>query len=789
MVPRTRIARPLGWMLLAVAGSLVSCGEGDSSGEVIVDRAPAVEFLEARAIGAETPPEAPVIVRRLRVEEPTDWKVQGCQSRVVPFRDSGEIGSGFQLVLERFDRGVRLFIEGPFDPSTFNQVAVHLRALGRPEIQLRFFAKGKPVPFINPHPVDPGRGRQTILFDAPQLRGGPAELDRLLVRISGGSDELKIFGLDLLHQPDLAFLPDPALGPQLVLIRQEARCALGVSTGRPLGTTLRAAPGRSLRFSYGIPRELIHRDRQASLRVRLEGRNGEVREETQVLDSRPSRARWRQSLVPLDGFGEQQVDVRWEVVGPEGAGETVCAVGEISVVRRASAGAVVLLISSDTHRGDHLGAAPDGVGVATPAIDALASRGILFEDCFSSTNITNPSHIAMMTGTHPRDLGIVNNFTRVSGDAPTLAEAFRNAGYLTYGAVSVQHLGDPISGLGQGFERFSYPVHGFARDGEDAVADVQEWLRESPGMPIFIWLHVFDAHGPYAPEGSDVQLYYTDPQAAFDESLPALDPAAEKVLGQLDLKGLRDLDYPRALYRAEISGLDRVLGGLLEMPELADAIVGLTGDHGESLGGHRIYFGHEELYRESLHVPLILAWRGGPQGVRYPHGVMNLDLGRTLLDLSGHRDVRFPGRNLVALVDRESIDDEPRFTLSAHAQEAALTQGGWHLQLRLRHNLLGNGEITREKHRVELYYLPDDPTCTTDLLDEELGRARKMRGLLLRWLDQRVSTGWLGGETRDHETAKNLQALGYTGGQDSDPMDLDLKLDPGCECEWCGRFR
>ena len=45
----------------------------------------------------------------------------------------------------------------------------------------------------------------------------------------------------------------------------------------------------------------------------------------------------------------------------------------------------------------------------------------------STTNITCPSHIALMTGVHPRDSKITDNQTRMRGVAETLAERFREA--------------------------------------------------------------------------------------------------------------------------------------------------------------------------------------------------------------------------------------------------------------------------------------------------------------------------------------------------------------------------
>lgn len=578
-----------------------------------------------------------------------------------------------------------------------------------------------------------------------------------------------------------------ALEPRLVLIGGEWRRAQEFSTAHPIATALQAAPGRSLRFSYGAPVEQSHPGESISLRVRLQGHDGQTHEQAFEIFPPGEEIRWRQASIPLDGLGEQEVEVHWSLIGAEEGKSTACAVGEVSLTQSGDPGNVVLLITTDTHRGDHLGAARDGVVVSTPAIDALAERGILFEDCFSSSNLTNPSHIAILTGTHPRDTGIMTNYTQLTGEAPTLAEAFRSAGYLTFGAVSARHLIDSVSGLGQGFDRFAGPINGHTRQSRGTLSFITRWVRESPGLPLFVWVHLFDAHTPYTPDNADVVRYYPDREAAFDKSLPVPGWATKKAQTRLGLTDLRDSDFPLALYRAEISGLDRELGRLLQRKELSGAVIGLTGDHGESLGNHEIYFAHKELYRDTLHVPLVLTWPGAAPGVRCSVPVSNVDLGRTLLDLSGNRDVPFPGRNLVTLVLDEQTVAKPRFSLAAHAREVALTHEGWHFQLRLEPNELLDGRVTRERHQVELYYLPDDPECADDLLEQEFERATKMRGRVLSWLEGRDNQDWRAGEVSDPRTLKNLQAIGYVAGEQSGP--IDLKLDPACDCQWCGRFR
>src|SRR5437660_12035150 len=68
----------------------------------------------------------------------------------------------------------------------------------------------------------------------------------------------------------------------------------------------------------------------------------------------------------------------------------------------------VLLVTLDTTRADRLGCygyAP----ALTPALDALAAQGVLFERACTPAPLTLPAHASMMTGLYPAEHGLVTN--------------------------------------------------------------------------------------------------------------------------------------------------------------------------------------------------------------------------------------------------------------------------------------------------------------------------------------------------------------------------------------------
>jgi hypothetical protein len=162
-----------------------------------------------------------------------------------------------------------------------------------------------------------------------------------------------------------------------------------------------------------------------------------------------------------------------------------------------------------------------------------------------------------------------------------------------------------------------------------------------------------------------------------------------------------------------------------------------------------------------------------------PDSVSLLDLGRTLLDLCGVAASGFPGESLLPAAEGRPVGgDAPRFALHAMGTMAAVTQGGWHLLL--------SRPTLEQGHALELYYLPDDPGCSADRLEEEPERAKAMRRLLVRWLHTDRRLGWVGSESDDESLMSDLRALGYATGGAGEATSFRVGED--CACSWCRRF-
>ncbi len=732
--------------------------------------------------------EKPVLVADLKPPRSLEgWRGSASEGAVYrplhPSRKVVEANPGVPLKQLR-PHGVLLKGAGPkslsiacdLQPHEINRAILHVSHYGPgPEsIQLVFKREGKTLLATPKISVSSNPEPSHVLYEFPDLRRKPGPVDELVVKLAGSdrpNAASAVIGIELLHSPLLDFVPSAgeASAPhgRLVRIAGEERRGVGISSAHALETEFEARAEDELSFSCALDERLRVFGEEPRLKLTLEADGVPPLEEDWRLESgKGDRSRWHGARIDVSAFAGQRVRARFELeVGWEIEGFAI--VAEAAVSKRGEEAHTVLLITSDTHRADHMGHAIEGEEalVSTPVLDALTERGVHFTDAYASTNVTNPSHVALMTGIPPRDTRILDNRAPLAPGVPTLAQRFAERGYRTFAAVSAHHLVSEASGLGTGFDRLSGPGGG-DRDGEYTLDALDNWLTDALGQPLFVWVHVFDAHSPYGAPGRFKNRYWpAENPDPYDHGTELDLPPIQEVppfLGEL-----RDKDHPYAMYRGEIDYLDNQLGRLFNKARFADpqrTIVAFTSDHGESFGEHGIWWDHAGLFPESVHVPLILAWPGCTPGSRLQAPVEQMDVGRTLLNLSGFEEAEFPGRDL-----RWAIDDpaatQPRFAIAAHGLSASIQSGKWHLLLHLREHQEKISEHPRGLHEVELYDLEADPDSLVNLVPEgqHFERAKRLRRQLIRWLDEASTTGMGIEKHRTAEQEAALAGLGYGG--------------------------
>ena len=472
-----------------------------------------------------------------------------------------------------------------------------------------------------------GKGCQMVLTHVP---GAPTNVDRLVLRLTKGAEPLLLRSMSLRTVPlGLSLGPKPFSGATLVEIGGDARRARALPTGENFrGRLFVEGETDVLRFTYGQTALTMTAGQVPEISVQLNERGAQPSDATEAtfgfVTGKEAEPGWLDAELPLGQWAGKELEVNFSLHADGATG--VCLLGE---PRRSSLEVLpktIVFVTSDTHRSDHLGfLMPDG-SLKTDALDKLAAQGVTFLDALSSVNNTTPSHVSLMTGLSPRDTGLIVNAKHLAEEAPTLAEAFRELGYATLASVSATPVDHKLSNLGQGFDRYAVPLGISVHDAEDALGHIHNWLVDYEGEPVFVWVHIYDAHGPYdAPDPFKTQ-YYEGDRDPFDSKGPGANP---KLAPYWD-KSIADPVYTESLYKGEITYLDNELGKLFDLPRVQNGIVAVTADHGEVLRyGPGEPFDHRGLSLSTLAVPLILKAPGIAPGTQRTEPVSHLNIGRT----------------------------------------------------------------------------------------------------------------------------------------------------------------
>jgi arylsulfatase A-like enzyme len=209
----------------------------------------------------------------------------------------------------------------------------------------------------------------------------------------------------------------------------------------------------------------------------------------------------------------------------------------------------------------------------------LAETGAVFRNAIAQWTSTNPSHISMFTGLYPTTHGVGTNTAGLSGKRSTLAQVLRNAGFRTGAFVSGYTLRSRRTGIHRGFEVYQQGFQGSRRDGRETADLALDWLAGLQAQERwFLFLHLYDAHGPYRGDGRYLHLFVSPDRGPRLKFIP-------KYQGRRDRDGnlLRHLNDYVDRYDAEIRYQDEVMGDLLRAVDLDSTVVVVVSDHGETL--------------------------------------------------------------------------------------------------------------------------------------------------------------------------------------------------------------
>jgi arylsulfatase A-like enzyme len=455
--------------------------------------------------------------------------------------------------------------------------------------------------------------------------------------------------------------------------------------------------------------------------------------------------------------------------------------------RATSAHPNIILIVVDTLRADRTSA----YGYArptTPALERLASRGILYESAYSTSSWTWPSTASILTGLEPAEHGVVSDLTcYLSEELTTLAEALQEQGWTT-AAFSGNPLVAPNKNFGQGFETFDVAPSTFSTS-DRIVPDALKWLEAHAAVRFFLYLHLVDPHEIHRVPEEQRARFAGDPPADLDEH--AMTKYAERLLanegrttrdgtGQVTFDPTRVVppEHARWLsagYDAAVATADHWLEILLErLDELdlaEDTLLVFTSDHGEELLDHGHLKHGQSVYAELVQVPLVLAGPGVAKGVRVRTPVSNVHVGATLARAVG---VSFGQKSASDLLHPDGVAAHPVLTSTDYGwwdgETSALLRGmradGWSLHWRrdARDADAGgvNPAMALDAGRVRLYDERADRGEMHDVARNERARVMALVAEIARREDalaarrpKAVASG--------RGTLQLLQATGYAG--------------------------
>ena len=462
------------------------------------------------------------------------------------------------------------------------------------------------------------------------------------------------------------------------------------------------------------------------------------------------------------------------------AGSALAGCGQKQEAQRPN---VVFILADDLGWGD-LGCYGQQL-IETPNIDALASRGMRFTQCYSGTTVSAPSRSCLITGTHSghtairgnkpvkgREPGITEGQQELPEGSQTLFHDFRSLGYRTgafgkWGLGFITTTGNPER---QGVDTFFgyncqtlahsyYPDHLWDNDTkiflEDNVPEIPygqgtysadlihqkslEFMEKAvaDGKPFFMWYPTTIPHAELiVPEDEII--------AKYREKFPDETPWAGQDQGhpRFRIGGYCSVAEPHATFAAMVARLDKYVGELVDkLKELGvyeNTIILFASDNGPHLEGgadpdffdsNGPWRGYKrDLYEGGIRVPMIIEWPGHiAPGTETDFVCSFWDMMPTFRNiLAPKADLsEMDGISLLPLLEGRKGQKQHDFLYFEFAERngQAARIGPW--------KLIRAGINTPGDH-YELYNLDEDPAEEHDILDQHPDKVEELKAVMAR---------------------------------------------------------
>ncbi|MED5418247.1 MAG: sulfatase, partial [Verrucomicrobiota bacterium] len=296
---------------------------------------------------------------------------------------------------------------------------------------------------------------------------------------------------------------------------------------------------------------------------------------------------------------------------------------------------ILLIVSEDN--GPELGCYGEP-SVQTPVLDALASKGVLFQRAYVPQAGCSQSRAALLTGLYPHQNGQIGlatwKFRLYREDTPNMVRSLRQAGYRT-GIIGKLHV-NPASAFPFDFKEIESA--NFGRHKLKKYAREADKFINASERPFFLSVNYPDAHRPFLKTAGGLP----------GKPLTGADVKPLAYFG-LDTPELRQdtADYYNCLSRLD-SQIGELLTVLQKSGKLENTLIVYIGDHGADM-----LRGKRTSYEGGVRIPFLMSWAARwDSGVKCPKLVSTLDLMPTFLEVAGVPPLEgLPGRSLLPLLD------------------------------------------------------------------------------------------------------------------------------------------
>ncbi|NOQ98309.1 MAG: sulfatase-like hydrolase/transferase [Calditrichae bacterium] len=414
----------------------------------------------------------------------------------------------------------------------------------------------------------------------------------------------------------------------------------------------------------------------------------------------------------------------------------------------------------------------------TPAIDKLAEQGIMFTSAYAAHPVCGPSRASLLTGKFPICTGNIGVNGNLSSNEKTLAEAFKENGYITYFTgkwhlgmtekrdpgnqgfdfvVGVNHAGQPGSyfypykDIGQDWigdkrriipERDVLGLEG-GKKGEfltDRLTDEAiNFIESHKEKPFFLYFSHYAVHTPLQGKEEYIKHYEIKGNELFTRD----------VLLHVDDLAYSRIRQSNPVYAANVQSMDESMGRITQkLEELnleKNTIIVFTSDNGgfsTTKGGMTqtptsnlpLRFGKGWMYEGGIRVPAIIKYPGRIDAGKISDlTICGYDFYPTLLSLADLPLLPDQHRNGLDIMDsrnRKQFDSRemywyyPMKHASGHTSSAAIRQGDFKLILDL------------ETQSIKLFNIKKDISENSDLSLEENALAENLKEKLIEFLDK-----------------------------------------------------